>query len=122
MGVGTAAVAALDKRVPESLDARITVTTKDRVPLEDAPVHGHRPQGGCPVSSGSNPDGRTKATVAQLEEHLSRKENVGGSIPSSGSILKICGFMAFNEGDGETYSCGLEVHGPKVKHGEWRKV
>lgn len=34
----------------------------------------------------------------------------------------ICGFEAYNDGDGETYRCGLPKHGSKVKHGNWGKI
>lgn len=36
--------------------------------------------------------------------------------------VDLCGFKSYNEEDGENYVCGKEVHGPKVKHGEWIKV
>ena len=34
----------------------------------------------------------------------------------------LCGFESWNELDGENYRCMLPVHGPKVKHGCWRKI
>lgn len=34
----------------------------------------------------------------------------------------ICGAETWNELDGENYRCMLPVHGPKVKHGCWRKI
>lgn len=36
--------------------------------------------------------------------------------------VDLCGFKSYNEIDGENYICGLEKHGPKVKHGDWIKV
>lgn len=36
--------------------------------------------------------------------------------------VDLCGFKSYNEEDGENYICGKEVHGPKVRHGEWIKV
>ena len=36
--------------------------------------------------------------------------------------IPICGFEAYNDQDGETYTCGLDAHGPKVKHGRWIKI
>lgn len=36
--------------------------------------------------------------------------------------VDLCGFKSYNEIDGEWYVCGKEVHGPKVKHGDWIKV
>lgn len=34
----------------------------------------------------------------------------------------ICGAETWNEQDGENYRCTLAPHGPKVKHGCWRKI
>jgi hypothetical protein len=36
--------------------------------------------------------------------------------------VNLCGFNSYNDVDGENYICGLEKHGPKVKHGGWIKV
>lgn len=36
--------------------------------------------------------------------------------------IDICGFKTYNDVDGENYMCGLEKHGPKVKHGDWIKI
>lgn len=33
-----------------------------------------------------------------------------------------CGFVAYNDQDGETYRCCLAAHGPKIKHGNWAKI
>jgi hypothetical protein len=33
-----------------------------------------------------------------------------------------CGFLAFNDQDGESYRCCLPDHGVKVKHGAWERV
>ena len=35
---------------------------------------------------------------------------------------EVCGFKAYSAEDGETYTCGLPVHGIKIKHGNWRRV
>lgn len=35
--------------------------------------------------------------------------------------IDLCGFRAYNDTDGEWYLCGMEKHGPKVKHGKWVK-
>lgn len=45
------------------------------------------------------------------------KEEVGGA-----HEVDLCGFPAHNDIDGEDYICGLEKHGPKVKHGDWIKI
>ena len=34
----------------------------------------------------------------------------------------VCGFKAYNDQDGEDYTCGLPPHGPKIKHGSWVRV
>ncbi len=34
----------------------------------------------------------------------------------------ICGFESYNQDDGEWYSCQLDAHGSKVKHGDWKKL
>jgi hypothetical protein len=36
--------------------------------------------------------------------------------------VDLCGFKSYNEIDGENYVCGKEVHGPKVKHGDWIQI
>jgi hypothetical protein len=41
--------------------------------------------------------------------------------PDFGEV-DLCGFKSYNDVDGENYICGLEKHGPKVKHGDWIKV
>lgn len=35
---------------------------------------------------------------------------------------RFCRYESWNEQDGENYRCMLPVHGPKVKHGCWRKL
>lgn len=34
-------------------------------------------------------------------------------------VPDVCGFRAFNDIDGETYTCGLPKHSAKAKHGSW---
>lgn len=36
--------------------------------------------------------------------------------------IPACGFKAYNDQDGEHYTCGLEKHSLKQKHGNWRRV
>ena len=36
--------------------------------------------------------------------------------------VDLCGFVAYNEQDGENYRCCLSRHGVKQKHGGWVKV
>ena len=36
--------------------------------------------------------------------------------------IRVCGFRAYNEVDGDTYTCGLPQHNPKRPHGNWIKV
>lgn len=57
------------------------------------------------------------------------REICAGNIPSTLKAIQsdhtevdLCGFKSYNDIDGENYICGKEVHGPKVKHGEWIKV
>lgn len=48
-----------------------------------------------------------------------------GKIPKSSSESAappeaiVCGFRAFNDTDGEHYTCGLPKHSAKAKHGDW---
>jgi len=44
------------------------------------------------------------------------------AVQSDHTEVDLCGFKSYNQEDGEDYICGKEVHGPKVKHGEWIKV
>lgn len=50
-----------------------------------------------------------------------RGEWVNSIIPEPHEV-DLCGFKSYNEIDGENYVCGKEVHGPKVKHGDWIKI
>jgi hypothetical protein len=44
------------------------------------------------------------------------------AVQSDHTEVDLCGFKHYNEVDGEHYICGLEKHGPKVKHGDWIKI
>ena len=46
---------------------------------------------------------------------------IAGAEVGGPSTVKTCGFESFNGDDGESYRCGLPVHGPKIKHGAWVK-
>lgn len=35
-------------------------------------------------------------------------------------VASVCGFRAYNDTNGEWYTCGLEKHSPKLKHGNWK--
>lgn len=53
---------------------------------------------------------RPEEVIAQFEEDIDEPDKT------------LCGFESWNELDGENYRCMLPVHGPKVKHGCWRKI
>jgi hypothetical protein len=57
----------------------------------------------------------TKGT-AMLEEILRASEP-----PEEPEVL-MCPFTEYDTDTGETYRCGREVHGPKVKHTRGEKV
>ena len=54
-----------------------------------------------------------------MEKFLSTHKPTVAVEPEAPPARKLCGFLAFNDIDGETYTCGLPEHGPKVKHGAW---
>lgn len=69
---------------------------------------------GKPVPSGRGDEG--VGSVA-ADEHGS-DEGAG----KDAEAVAMCPYSEYNPDDGETYRCGLAEHGPKVKHGKWRKV
>lgn len=72
------------------------------------------------------PVARTPELMASLREiaagNTSKLNNFAQDYDSEPVEVDLCGFKSYNEIDGENYICGLEKHGPKVKHGEWIKI
>jgi len=61
------------------------------------------------------------ATSGRPETHRQTESNTASESVIDRPDRPICGFEAYNSEDGETYRCELPAHGPKVKHGAWRK-
>lgn len=61
-----------------------------------------------------------RAVVAALEQRPAPA--VALPIMSSTPVRTICGFKAYNDIDGEDYTCGLPAHDWKVKHSNWIKT
>jgi len=88
--------------------------------------------GGNPAALPESHDGGQSGAVATGKPKVNMealRDICAGNIPGGTLVLSpdphevdLCGFKSYNEIDGEYYVCGKEVHGPKVKHGEWIKV
>ncbi len=81
------------------------------------------------IDSGDQNRGREIPSVRQQEvgsispSQSGFDEMLGGDEEAIGEPDKpLCGFESWNEQDGENYRCMLPAHGPKVKHGCWRKI
>jgi hypothetical protein len=72
----------------------------------------------APVSKPSLAD--LRAVVAALEQRPAPAVVLPPTVAAP--VRTVCGFKAYNEIDGEDYTCGLPAHDWKVKHGNWIKA
>lgn len=86
--------------------------------------------GRTPVSDGGGTPSQNRQGRGEQRTHLRQQAVRSGSPVEYGSdeslggdeeAVEVCGFVAYNDNDGEWYTCGLPAHGPKVKHGAWVK-
>jgi hypothetical protein len=113
-------------RAAQKLAKVVTRSRSEVAPIPSGSVRGNGGIGArvdlLPASSKKREDESRlkKSPVVPEREHQERL----GEEPSGKNefAVRVCGFSAYNESDGETYKCGLPVHPEKVKHGSWVRV